>query len=231
MRLYSPGSLPGGWIRSIAVVLTLALLLLSGCVGGRPSAGLSSGSRAPQMPSAFSTGASAPPEDFPAPDEDDDPEDDAEEEEGTSGAGVVARERASGSRARRSVGGEDEPLGDGGEGPVGWRDGVGDGRPSPVPLGLDYFQGLLEQVGVPQEVLPEDGRTLSPEQAVRLLGHLLEAEAGLVEFPRQRMAAHLLLEVATGQGPVTREVLHARMDRFHRLRVVRPDGYVVRVVT
>jgi antitoxin (DNA-binding transcriptional repressor) of toxin-antitoxin stability system len=219
-------------MRSAAVVLTLALLMLGGCVGGTPSAGLLPGSRAHQMPPAFSTEASAPPEDSPALDEDDDPEDDAEEVEGTSGAGVaVARERASGSRARRSVRAEDEPLGDGGEGPVGWRDGVGDGRPSPVPLGLDYFQGLLEQVGVPHEVLPEDGRTLSPEQAVQLLGHLLEAEAGLGEFPRQRMAAHLLLEVATGDGPVTREELHVRMDRFHRLRVVRPDGYLVRVVT
>ncbi|HZI07857.1 MAG TPA: Tox-REase-5 domain-containing protein, partial [Archangium sp.] len=190
-------------MRSAAVVLTLALLMLGGCVGGTPSAGLSPGSRAYQMPPAFSTGASAPPEDAPSPDEDDDPEDDVGEAEGTSGA----------------------------EDPVGWRDGVGDGRPFPVPFSLDHFQGLLAQVGVPQEVLPEDERTLSPEQAVRLLGHLLEAEAGLGEFPRQRMAAHLLLEVATGAGPVTREVLHARMDRFHRLRVVRPDGYVVRVVT
>jgi Restriction endonuclease fold toxin 5 len=107
----------------------------------------------------------------------------------------------------------------------------GMGAPTPVPLSLDHFQGLLEQVGVPHEVLPRDGRTLSPEQAVQLLGHLLAAEAGLGEFPRQRMAAHLLLEVATGEGTVTREELHARMDRFHRLRVVRPDGYVVRVVT
>jgi hypothetical protein len=126
---------------------------------------------------------------------------------------------------------EEAPLEDGEEGPVGWRDGVGDGHPWPVPFSLDHFQGLLGQVGVPQEVLPRDGRTLSPEQAMQLLGHLLDAEAGLVEFPRQRMAAHLLLEVATGDGPVTREALHARMDRFHRLRVVRPDGYVVRVVT
>ncbi|HYO69820.1 MAG TPA: Tox-REase-5 domain-containing protein, partial [Archangium sp.] len=122
----------------------------------------------------------------------------------------------------------DAPPQDGGAGLVGWPDGVGDGRPSPVPFGLDHFQGLLGQVGVPHEVLPRDGRTLSPEQAVQLLGPLLEVEAGLVEFPRQRMAAHLLLEVATGQRPVTREQLHARMDRFHRQHVVRPDGYLVR---
>ncbi|MFY0524976.1 Tox-REase-5 domain-containing protein [Archangium gephyra] len=196
-------------------MLTLALLLLGGCVSGPPVAGLLPGPRAHRLTPAFSTGAreqrsvtgsaraSVLAEDSPAPDEDDDPEDDFEE----------------------------APPEDAFEGPVGWRDGVGDGRPSPVPFSLDHFQGLLAQVGVPHEVLPKDGRTLSPEQAVQLLGHLLEAEAGLVEFPRQRMAAHLLLEVATGERSVTREELHARMDRFHRLRVVRPDGYVVRVVT
>jgi restriction endonuclease fold toxin 5 of polymorphic toxin system len=136
----------------------------------------------------------------------------------------------SSSRGRRSVR-EEAPGDDEGEGPVGWRDGVGEGRPWAVPFSLDRFQGLLVQVGVPHEVLPGDGSTLSPEQAVQLLGRLLEAEVGLGEFPRQRMAAHLLLEVATGEVLVTREELHARMDRFHRLRVVRPDGYLVRAVT
>ncbi|HYO59435.1 hypothetical protein [Archangium sp.] len=51
------------------------------------------------------------------------------------------------------------------------------------------------------------------------MGHLLEAEVTLGDFARQRMAAHLLLEVVLGVGPVRREELHARMDRFHRLRV------------
>ncbi|OJT18442.1 hypothetical protein BO221_40990 [Archangium sp. Cb G35] len=226
------------------MVLTWALLVLGGCATGAPLAGLLASSRAHRLVPAFSTQerptgsaddsvrTAVPPGDAPVLDEEDDPEDDVEEE----GPGAPAMTAdvpgdEAGSRRRRSVREEDEPLEDEGGGLVGWRDGVGEGRPWPVPFSLDHFQGLLAQVGVSPEVLPEDGSTLSPQQAVQLLAHLLETEAGLGEFPRQRMAAHLLLEVATGAGPVTREELHARMDRFHRLRVVRPDGYLVRAVT
>jgi hypothetical protein len=197
------------WPVSMSLLLAL---VLGGCATGVSPGRLLPDPRVHRLTPAFHEMA---------PDEEDEPEDDVEE---------AAPEGSSTWRAHRALV-EAEALEDGDEGPVGWPDGVGDGRPSSVPLSLDHFQGLLEQVGVPPEVLPRDGSTLSPEQAVQLLGHLLEAEAGLGEFSRQRMAAHLLLEVATGEGSVTREELHARMDRFHRLRVVRPDGYLVRVVT
>ncbi|MFY0565065.1 Tox-REase-5 domain-containing protein [Archangium lansingense] len=219
MSLRAADSHPNGWGSCTSVLLTLALLVLGGCASGAPRAGYFASPRSHrhtethQQRSLDSAQALAPPASSPEPVEDDDPEDDFDEEHGAALALT------------------DGPPENGGEGPVGWPDGVGDGRPSAVPFSQDYFQGLLHQVGVPDEVLPKDGRTLSPEQAVRLLGHLVEAEAELAEFPRQRMAAHLLLEVATGEGPVTRKELHARMDRFHRLRVVRPDGYLVRVVT
>ncbi|WPB78875.1 Tox-REase-5 domain-containing protein [Archangium violaceum] len=244
MRLHSPCASPdGGGNRSSCVVLTLALLVLGGCATGAPLAGLLVSSRSHHLVPAFSTqtrpprpavdsvGTVVPPEDSPALDEDDDPEDDVEEEPGTPAMKADVPGDGSGSRMHRPVWQEDESGDDEGEGPVGWRDGVGEGRPWPVPFSVDHFQGLLVQVGVSPEVLPDDGSTLSPAQAVQLLAHLLETEAGLGEFPRQRMAAHLLLEVATGAGPVTRDELHARMDRFHRLRVVRPDGYLVRAVT
>jgi hypothetical protein len=84
---------------------------------------------------------------------------------------------------------------------------------------------------VPADALPVDGRTLSPEQALQLLPHLLSTEVTLGDFAQRRMAAHLLLEVATGAGPVTREELHARMGRFHRLVVLRPDGCLVLAIT
>ncbi|QRK11193.1 hypothetical protein JQX13_14620 [Archangium violaceum] len=45
------------------------------------------------------------------------------------------------------------------------------------------------------------------------------------------MAAHLLLEVAAGGEVVTRDEFHARMRRFSRLLVLRPDGYLVRATT
>ncbi|HEX5754414.1 MAG TPA: Tox-REase-5 domain-containing protein [Archangium sp.] len=241
MSLPSPQGLPAGRWCSSRVVLTWALLVLGGCATGAPLAGLLPGHGSRRLTPAFSTHArpygpvvdavrtAVPPGDSPPPDEEDDPEDDVDEGLGAPAMRADAPGDESGSRRRRPVRGEDAPLED--EGLVGWRDGVGDGRPWAVPFSVDHFQGLLVQVGVSPEVLPEDGSTLSPQQAMRLLGHLLEAEAGLGEFPRQRMAAHLLLEVATGERPVTREELHARMDRFHRLRVVRPDGYLVRAVT
>jgi len=132
---------------------------------------------------------------------------------------------------RSSASGGDEFLDDWGEGWVGWPDGVGDGRPGAVPMSLDYFQGFLVRAGVPSEALPVDGRSLSPEQAFQLLPHLVATEPTLGDFGPRRMAAHLLLEVATGEGAVTRQELHMRMARFHRLLVLRPDGYLVRPVT
>ncbi|HEX5747798.1 MAG TPA: Tox-REase-5 domain-containing protein [Archangium sp.] len=114
---------------------------------------------------------------------------------------------------------------------IGWPDGVGDGRPFEVPMTLDYFQGFLSQAGVPSTALPRDGRTLSPRQALELVPHLLSTPVTLGNFGLRRMAAHLLLEVATGSEVVTRDELHARMRRFSRLLVLRPDGYLVRTTS
>ena len=114
---------------------------------------------------------------------------------------------------------------------VGWPDGVGNGRPYAVPMSLDYFQGFLVQAGVPGSALPGDGRTLSPPQALELMPHLLSTPVTLGNFGPRRMAAHLLLEVAMGEQVVTRDELHARMRRFSRLLVVRPDGYLVKATS
>lgn len=112
-------------------------------------------------------------------------------------------------------------------------------RPSSDPLGpirssyvdLDYFQGLLVRSGVPPAALPKDGRTLTPEDAARLLSWLLAAEVPLRDFGPWRMAAHLLWEVVHGGTPVARSELHARMRRFHPLLVLRTDGFLVRATT
>ncbi len=66
---------------------------------------------------------------------------------------------------------------------------------------------------------------------MELLPHLLATPVTLGNFGPRRMAAHLLLEVATGGVPVSRDELHARMRRFARLLVVRPDGYLVKPAT
>ncbi|OJT18445.1 hypothetical protein BO221_41010 [Archangium sp. Cb G35] len=166
-------------MRFSRVVLTLALLVLGGCARGAPLAGLLVSPRSHRPASAISTQARPPgpvddsvrtavaPGDPSSTDEDDDPEDDVEEGPDASVLMADAPGDESGSRVRRSVREEDEPLEDGGEDSVGWRDGVGEGRPWPVPFSVDHFQGLLVQVGVSPEVLPEDGSTLSPEQAVQ----------------------------------------------------------------
>jgi hypothetical protein len=96
---------------------------------------------------------------------------------------------------------------------------------------VDYFQGLLVRGGVPPSALPKDGRSLSPDEASRLLSWLLAAEVPLRDFGPWRMAAHLLWEVVRGGAPVPRAELHARMRRFHSLLVLRPDGYLVRATT
>jgi hypothetical protein len=114
-----------------------------------------------------------------------------------------------------------------GEG-AGWMDGIAEGRPYKVPFSVDYFQGFLVQAGVPSTALPGDGRTLSPRQAMELLPYLLSTPVTLGNFGPRRMAAYLLLEVATGGVAVSRDELHARMRRFAPLLVLRPDGYLVK---
>ena len=146
-------------------------------------------------------------------------------------AGRAAGEERSGARPRRearSAGAVDEARE--GEG-AGWPDGVGDARPYEVPFSVDYFQGFLLRAGVPSTVLPGDGRTLSAAQSLELLPYLLSTPVTLGNFGLRRMAAHLLLEVATGSASVSRDELHARMRRFTHLLVLRPDGYLVKPST
>jgi hypothetical protein len=139
-------------------------------------------------------------------------------------AAEQARHRA---RHASEADGEEDLEGKG----VGWPDGVGDGRTFKVPMTLDYFQGFLAQVGIPSTALPKDGRTLAPQHAMELVPHLLSTPLTLGNFGLRRMAAHLLLEVAASGEVVTRDELHARMRRFSRLLVLRPDGYLVRATT
>ncbi|WNG38222.1 hypothetical protein F0U61_34550 [Archangium violaceum] len=96
---------------------------------------------------------------------------------------------------------------------------------------LDYFQGFLVQAGVPITAVPGDGSSLSPQQALALVPHLLSTPVTLGNFGLRRMAAHLLLGVATGGAPVSRDELHARMRRFSDVLLLRPDGYLARPTT
>ena len=143
------------------------------------------------------------------------------------GGGAAGRPRR---LARRASKADEEYLELEGKG-VGWPDGVGDGRPFEVPMTLDYFQGFLMRAGVPSTAVPKDGRTLSPQQALELVPHLLSTPVTLGNFGPRRMAAHMLLAAATGGEVVTRDELHARMRRFSQLLVLRPDGYLVKATS
>ena len=157
----------------------------------------------------------------------------AEEREGAEVEGSAAEGGGAAGRprrlARRATKGDEQGELEG-KG-VGWPDGVGGGRPFEVPLTLDYFQGFLVQAGVPTTAIPNDGRMLSPQQAMELLPHLLSTPVTLGNFGLRRMAAHLLLEVAAGGVPVPRDELHERMRRFSHLLVLRPDGYLVKATS
>ena len=197
------------------LALAVLVLLQSGCATGVPMGGRTTGSR-------YRAQRLTPPESS-----------DVRAREATSVKGPRSDVPAEEVRARRQARrvGEAEGAEDWeGEG-TGWVDGVGDGRPYAVPISLDYFQGFLTQAGVPSTAVPVDGRTLLPVQAMGLLPHLLYTPVTLGNFGTRRMAAHLLLGVATGGAPVSRDELHARMRRFTRLLVLRPDGYLVKPTT
>jgi hypothetical protein len=195
------------------LALVVLVLLQSGCATGVPLGGRTSGSRYRHQRLTPSTPL------------------DVKEREASSVEAM--RSDVSSEEVRVAQGGADRRTdGDKGRGSqTGWRDGVGDGRPYAVPISLDYFQGFLTQAGVPSTAVPVDGRTLLPVQAMGLLPHLLSTPVTLGNFGMRRMAAHLLLGVATGGAPVSRDELHARMRRFTRLLVLRPDGYLVRPTT
>ncbi|ATB51313.1 hypothetical protein MYMAC_006971 [Corallococcus macrosporus DSM 14697] len=69
------------------------------------------------------------------------------------------------------------------------------------------------------------GGALSPTQAARLLGVLLRRPVTLGTFP-PRMAVGYLLREVLEEGEVSRDELLRRVERFARVAVLRPDGYL-----
>lgn len=97
----------------------------------------------------------------------------------------------------------------------------------------DAFERLLAQAGLePGDELPLRDAPLTPRQAARLLAILLNKPLKMGHFP-PRMGASLLLREVLEGGPVSRNELLHRVERFQRKRVVvlRPDGYLAWVDT
>jgi hypothetical protein len=91
---------------------------------------------------------------------------------------------------------------------------------------VDGFQELLLLAGLsPLDGLPSPGTPLSPREATRLLTVLLRTPVTLGAFPPRMAVSHLLREVLEG-GEASREELLLRVERFQRVAVLRPDGYL-----
>ncbi|WP_456318759.1 hypothetical protein [Corallococcus silvisoli] len=92
----------------------------------------------------------------------------------------------------------------------------------------DSWEKLLTDAGLEaQDVRPLAGGALTPAQAARLLGQLMQKPVTLGNFP-PRMAAGFLLREVLERGEVSREELLRRVERFAReqVAVLRPDGYL-----
>lgn len=91
---------------------------------------------------------------------------------------------------------------------------------------MDAFEYLLALAGLDNlNDLPPRGAALTPEEAFRLLALLLNRPVTLGAFPQRMAVCHLLREVLEG-GAVSREELLRRVERFKRVAVLRPDGYL-----
>ena len=89
----------------------------------------------------------------------------------------------------------------------------------------DAWEKLLTDAGLEARDERPIGGALSPTQAARLLGVLLLRPVTLGTFPPRMAVGHLLREVLE-EGEVSRDELLRRVERFARVAVLRPDGYL-----
>ncbi|CAM4522823.1 hypothetical protein [Corallococcus exiguus] len=95
-------------------------------------------------------------------------------------------------------------------------------------LDVDAFEKLLVRAGLEDvDELPLHRNPFTPDDAVEVLGRLMEKPVTLGTFPPRMVAGFLLREVLE-RGEVSREELARRVTRFAReqVAVLRPDGYL-----
>ncbi|RKG78861.1 Tox-REase-5 domain-containing protein [Corallococcus terminator] len=100
-------------------------------------------------------------------------------------------------------------------------------------LDVDAFEKLLVCAGLENvDELPVRRNPFTPEDAVEVLGRLMEKPVSLRAFP-PRMAAAFLLREVLERGEVSREEMVRRVARFSReqVAVLRPDGYLAWALT
>jgi hypothetical protein len=97
--------------------------------------------------------------------------------------------------------------------------------------GAGDFHVLLQHTGLPRELHPAPGQALTSEKAQALWRGLLQSPATLSTFAPRTTLAWLLRETLSSGQSLSASELHTRTARFHRLVVVRPDGYAATALT
>jgi Restriction endonuclease fold toxin 5 len=96
---------------------------------------------------------------------------------------------------------------------------------------VDAWERLLTDAGLEErDERPLLGSSLTPTQVAGLLKVLLRKQVTLGTFPARMAVGHLLREVLE-RGEVSRDELLRRVERFARVAVLRPDGYLAWVRT
>jgi hypothetical protein len=90
----------------------------------------------------------------------------------------------------------------------------------------EAWERLLTDAGLEaRDARPLPGASLTPAQAARLLGVLLRKPVSLGVFPARMALGHLLRQVLE-EGELSHDELSRRVERFTRVAVLRPDGYL-----
>ncbi|WP_342376178.1 restriction endonuclease fold toxin 5 domain-containing protein [Myxococcus stipitatus] len=90
----------------------------------------------------------------------------------------------------------------------------------------DAWEKLLTDAGLEaRDSRPMAGSSLTPLQALRMLGVLLDKGVTLGQFPA-RVAVGFMLREVLERGEVSRAELARRAERFSKVAVLRPDGYL-----
>ena len=91
----------------------------------------------------------------------------------------------------------------------------------------DLFQGVQQASGLEVAAWHPVGAALYLEQARELLSHLAKTPVTRKNLASQRVLSWLLREVLAGDERVDYADLKWRVERFRRLVLVRPDGYLI----
>jgi len=99
-----------------------------------------------------------------------------------------------------------------------------EGRRAALLAGLDDFNLLLLGSGIEPQELPVAEVTAT--EAQRLLAELKLKSPTITTYAPRRVAEVLLMEVLTMGESVTREELNRRLQRYQKLAVLTPEGFM-----